>query len=94
MAKFIPYKGNSEMGVWPSPARQNNQWNGGVCKGSVRVSHRLLGAATTTHVQVGDPFFFSIIIGAVAGIALEIHQPEVFRLTFSRKTIESLEDNL
>ena len=39
-----------------------------------------LGGATATHVRVGDPFYFPIIIGIVAWIALGLRKPEVFRL--------------
>ena len=39
-----------------------------------------LGGATATHVRVGDPFYFPIIIGVVAWIALGLRKPEVFRL--------------
>ena len=39
-----------------------------------------LGGATATHVRVGDPFYFPIIIGVVAWIALGLRKPEVLRL--------------
>ena len=39
-----------------------------------------LGGATATHVRIGDPFYFPIIIGVVAWIALGMRQPDVFRL--------------
>ncbi|APZ90488.1 hypothetical protein Fuma_00063 [Fuerstiella marisgermanici] len=39
-----------------------------------------LGGATATHVRVGDPFYFPIIIGVVAWIAIGLRKPEVFRL--------------
>ena len=41
-----------------------------------------LGGATATHVRVGDPFFFPIIIGVLVWVALGLRQPEVFRLAF------------
>jgi hypothetical protein len=41
-----------------------------------------LGGATATHVRVGDQFFFPIIIGIVAWIALGLRRPEVFSLAF------------
>jgi hypothetical protein len=41
-----------------------------------------LGGATATHVRVGDPFFFPIIIGVVVWIALGLRRPEVFRVAF------------
>lgn len=39
-----------------------------------------LGGATATHVRVGDPFYFPIIIGVAAWLALGLRKPEVFRL--------------
>lgn len=39
-----------------------------------------LGGATATHVRVGDPFFFPILIGVVLWIALGLRRPEVFGL--------------
>ncbi len=49
-----------------------------------------LGGATATHVRIGDPFFFPIIIGVLAWIALGLRRPEVFRLAFgSEKTAPS-----
>jgi len=39
-----------------------------------------LGGATATHVRVGDPFYFPIIIGVVVWIAYGLRRPEVFRL--------------
>ncbi len=41
-----------------------------------------LGGATSAHVRVGDPFFFPIIVGVVAWIALGLRKPDVFRLAF------------
>ena len=41
-----------------------------------------LGGATASHVRVGDPIFFPIIIGIVAWIALGLRKPAVFRLAF------------
>ena len=39
-----------------------------------------LGGAVATHVRVGDPFLFPIIIGVVAWISLGLRKPDVFRL--------------
>ncbi len=40
-----------------------------------------LGGAVATHVRVGEPFFFPIIIiGVLAWIAIGLRQPDVFRL--------------
>ena len=41
-----------------------------------------LGGAVATHVRVGDAFFFPIIIGMLAWIALGLREPDVFRLAF------------
>ena len=50
-----------------------------------------LGGAAATHVRVGEPFFFPIIIGVVAWVALGLRKPEVFRLAFGHNKSESLE---
>jgi hypothetical protein len=39
-----------------------------------------LGGAVATHVRVGDPFVFPIILGVIAWIALGLRKPDVFRL--------------
>lgn len=39
-----------------------------------------LGGAVMTHVRIGDPFFFPIIIGVVMWIALGLRQPGIFSL--------------
>ena len=50
-----------------------------------------LGGATATHLRVGDPFFFPIIIGVVAWIALGLRDSRVFRIAFqSAATAESV----
>jgi hypothetical protein len=41
-----------------------------------------LGGATATHVRVNDPFYFPIIVGVLAWIALGLRNPAVFRLAF------------
>lgn len=50
-----------------------------------------LGGATAAHVRVGEPFFFPIIIGVVAWVALGLRKPEIFRLAFGHNQSESLE---
>ena len=46
------------------------------------------GGATATHVRVGGPFSFLIIIGDVASMALGLCMPEVLRLALGiRKSI-------
>tara|TARA_R110002049_G_scaffold4601_5_gene32201 strand:- start:286157 stop:286576 length:420 start_codon:yes stop_codon:yes gene_type:complete len=39
-----------------------------------------LGGATATHVRLGEPFFFPILVGVIAWVSLGLRQPEVFRL--------------
>jgi hypothetical protein len=39
-----------------------------------------LGGAIATHVRVGEPFVFPIILGVIAWVALGLRQPEIFRL--------------
>ncbi len=51
-----------------------------------------LGGATATHVRIGDPFYFPIIIGVVAWIALGLRKPEVFRLALGNDKPVSLEN--
>jgi hypothetical protein len=41
-----------------------------------------LGGATVTHLRVGDPFFFPVIIGFAIWVALGLRRPEVFSLAF------------
>lgn len=39
-----------------------------------------LGGATVTHVRVGEPFFFPIIMGVVIWLAVAFRKPEIFTL--------------
>ncbi len=41
-----------------------------------------LGGAVLTHLRIGDPFFFPIIIGVVMWIGLGLRDPRVFALAF------------
>jgi hypothetical protein len=41
-----------------------------------------LGGATATHVRVGEPFIFPVIVGIVVWIALGLRRPEVFAVAF------------
>lgn len=45
-----------------------------------------LGGAVATHVRAGEPFFFPIIIGVVAWVALGLRQPMIFRLAIGQGT--------
>ncbi|MCA9052758.1 MAG: DoxX family protein [Planctomycetaceae bacterium] len=50
-----------------------------------------LGGAIMTHLRVGDPFVFPIIIGVLAWIALGLRRPAVFSLAAGApvSTVES-----
>lgn len=50
-----------------------------------------LGGATATHVRAGEPFFFPILIGVVAWIALGLRMPDVFRLAIGNDKPDSSE---
>lgn len=39
-----------------------------------------LGGAIITHLRVGEPWFFPIIIGVLTWVALALRQPLIFRL--------------
>ena len=41
-----------------------------------------LGGAVLTHLRVGDAWFFPIIIGVLAWVALGLRQPAIFSLAF------------
>lgn len=43
-----------------------------------------LGGAVATHVRVNDPFWFPILLGIVAWIALGLRQPEIFQLALGQ----------
>lgn len=39
-----------------------------------------LGGAIFTHLRIGDPWFFPIIIGVLTWVGLGLRHPEIFRL--------------
>jgi DoxX-like family len=43
-----------------------------------------LGGAVWTHLRVGDPWFFPIIIGVVMWVALGLRQPAIFPLALGK----------
>ena len=43
-----------------------------------------LGGAVWTHLRVGDPWYFPIIIGVVAWLGLALRQPAIFRLALGK----------
>lgn len=48
-----------------------------------------LGGAIMTHLRVGDPWFFPVIIGVVMWIALGLRQPAIFSLAMGKSPAES-----
>ncbi|MEQ1827354.1 MAG: DoxX family protein [Pirellula sp.] len=43
-----------------------------------------LGGAVWTHLRVGDPWFFPIIIGVIMWVALGLRQPAIFALALGK----------
>jgi multidrug efflux pump subunit AcrB len=41
-----------------------------------------LGGATVTHLRVGEPFVFPVILGVVMWVALGLRRPSVFAMAF------------
>lgn len=48
-----------------------------------------LGGAVMTHLRVGEPWFFPIIIGVVMWVALGLRRPEIFSLSFGKSQLQS-----
>ncbi|MEQ1606002.1 MAG: DoxX family protein [Pyrinomonadaceae bacterium] len=44
-----------------------------------------LGGATATHVRIGDPFFFPVILGIVVWIGLYLREPRLWPLAPFRR---------
>jgi DoxX-like family len=44
-----------------------------------------LGGAVWTHLRVGDPWFFPIIIGVIMWVALGLRQPTIFALALGKR---------
>jgi hypothetical protein len=42
-----------------------------------------LGGAILTHLRVTDPWYFPVIIGVLAWVALALRQPVIFKLAFT-----------
>lgn len=40
-----------------------------------------LGGAVFTHLRIGDPWYFPIIVGVIAWLGLALRQPIIFTLT-------------
>lgn len=45
-----------------------------------------LGGAVWTHLRIGDPWYFPILIGVVTWVGLALRQPVIFRLAFGGKS--------
>jgi hypothetical protein len=43
-----------------------------------------LGGAVLTHLRIGDPWWFPIIIGVVAWLGVALRQPDIIRLALGR----------
>jgi hypothetical protein len=46
-----------------------------------------LGGAVWTHLRVGDPWFFPIIIGVLMWLGLALRHPAIFRLAFGQEML-------
>jgi hypothetical protein len=46
-----------------------------------------LGGAVWTHLRVGDPWFFPIIIGVLMWLGLALRQPVIFRLLLGQESL-------
>ncbi len=49
-----------------------------------------LGGAIITHLRIGEPWFFPIIVGVLAWLALALRQPMIFSLAKNGTTEPSL----
>ena len=43
-----------------------------------------LGGATLTHLRVGEPFVFPVILGVIMWVGLGLRQPEIFSLALGK----------
>ena len=48
-----------------------------------------LGGAVWTHLRIGDPWFFPIIIGVVMWVALGLRRPAIFALALGKSLSQS-----
>jgi uncharacterized membrane protein YphA (DoxX/SURF4 family) len=44
-----------------------------------------LGGAICTHVRIGDPFYFPIVLGVLVWVALALRQPVIWSLALGKK---------
>jgi hypothetical protein len=52
-----------------------------------------LGGATATHVRVGDPFYFPIVMGVIAWVAYGLRRPAVFSLITGSSSLRTAGDS-
>jgi hypothetical protein len=45
-----------------------------------------LGGAIVTHLRIGDPWYFPIIVGVVAWLGLALRQPAIFQMAFGSRS--------
>lgn len=45
-----------------------------------------LGGAIVTHLRIGDPWYFPIIVGVLAWLGLALRQPAIFQLAFGSRS--------
>jgi hypothetical protein len=50
-----------------------------------------LGGAIMTHLRIGDPYYFPIVMGVLAWVALGLRRPEVFVIAFGGSSARSAE---
>ncbi len=43
-----------------------------------------LGGAVVTHLRIGEPWFFPVVIGVVLWVALGLRQPAIFKLALGQ----------
>ena len=43
-----------------------------------------LGGAVVTHLRIGEPWFFPVIIGVVLWVALGLRQPAIFKMALGQ----------
>ena len=48
-----------------------------------------LGGAVWTHLRVGDPWYFPIVIGVVMWVALGLRQPTILSLAFGKSRLDA-----
>ncbi len=47
-----------------------------------------LGGAVVTHLRVGEPWYFPVVLGVLVWVGLALRQPLIFQLAFSRNGLQ------